>query len=128
MANNNKVLQTVVEIAGSTSPTLGNAVSKAVKLLGNVNVAAVAASAAGVAAVVGIAKAAVKATKELVNLGTEFDNVNDTIRIGTGATGEALDALMDDFDAVYGSVPTTMDNAATAIANYNTMLGLTGED
>ena len=128
MANNNKVLQTVVEIAGSTSPTLGNAVSKAVKMLGNVNVAAVAASAAGVAAVVGIAKAAVKATKELVNLGTEFDNVSDTIRIGTGATGEALDALMDDFDAVYGSIPTTMDNAATAIANYNTMLGLTGED
>lgn len=128
MANNNKVLQTVVEIAGSTSPSLGSAVSKAVKLLGNVNVAAVAAAAAGAAAVVGIAKAAIKATKELVELGTEFDKVNDTIRIGTGATGEALDALMDDFDAVYGAVPTTMDDAANAIASYNTMLGLTGEE
>ncbi|MGJ7044653.1 phage tail tape measure protein [Thermoanaerobacterium thermosulfurigenes] len=63
----------------------------------------------------------------LVKLGMSFDDANDKIRIATGATGKALDDLQKDFEAVYGSVPTSMDEASTAISNLNTRLGLTGK-
>ena len=82
------------------------------------------------AAVGGIAvatgKAVVEAGKYLKDLGSQFDEAADAIRIGTGATGDALDGLLDDFDEVYKSVPTTMEDASKAIADYNTRLGLTG--
>lgn len=66
--------------------------------------------------------------EQIVDLGSEFDNAYDAIRIGTGATGEALQGLEDDFKSVYSSVPTTMEDASTAIADYNTRLGLTGPE
>lgn len=57
------------------------------------------------AAVGGIAvatgKAVVEAGKYLKDLGSQFDGAADAIRIGTGATGDALDGLLDDFDEVY---------------------------
>ena len=67
-----------------------------------------------------------EAGKCLKDLGSQFDEAADAIRIGTGATGDALDGLLDDFDEVYKSVPTTMEDASKAIADYNTRLGLTG--
>lgn len=128
MAGKSNVLQTVVEIGGSVSSSLNKAVTQACKQLDNVNIKSTAVTAACVAGAAAIGKAAIEAAKYLVELGTQFDDVTDTIRIGTGATGEALDELLNDFDAVYSSVPTTMDDAATAIANYNTLLGLTGDE
>uniref|UniRef100_UPI003FEE71AC phage tail tape measure protein n=1 Tax=Prevotella sp. TaxID=59823 RepID=UPI003FEE71AC len=71
-------------------------------------------------------KAVIEAGKYMKDLGASFDDAADAIRIGTGATGDALDGLLDDFDAVYKSVPTTMEDASKAIADYNTRLGLTG--
>lgn len=123
-----KVLQAIVEIAGSVSPTLAKAVKETGDKLGKVNLKALAVGAAASAGAVAIGKAAVDAGKYLVDLGSQFDAVTDSIRIGTGATGDALDSLMADFDAVYSSVPTTMDDASKAIADYNTRLGLTGEE
>ena len=123
-----KVLQAIVEIAGSVSPTLEKAVKATEKKLGGVNLKAAAVGAAAAAGAVALGKAAIDAGKYLVDLGGKFDAVTDSIRVGTGATGDALDALMSDFDAVYSSVPTTMDDAGKAIADYNTKLGLTGED
>lgn len=128
MAGKSNVLQTVVEIAGSVSSSLNTAVTQACKQLETVNVKAATVATACVAGALAVGKAVVEATKYLVDLGTQFDEVSDTIRAGTGATGEALEELVDDFDAVYSSVPTSMDDAAAAIANYNTLLGLTGED
>lgn len=63
----------------------------------------------------------------LLKLANDFDNAADTIRIGTGATGKALQGLIDDFDAVIGKVPADMDKAAAAIADINTRLGLSGK-
>ena len=125
---NNKVLQAIVEIAGSVSPTLQKAINETCNKLDNVNIKAAAVGAAAAAGAVAVGKAAFEAGKYLVDLGSQFDNATDAIRIGTGATGEALDGLMADFDAVYGTVPTTMDDASKAIADYNTRLGLTGEE
>ena len=121
-----KTLQAIVEIAGSISPTLGKSIEGAVGHLGNLNLKAIATGAAVGAIAVGTGKAVIEASKYLVDLGGKFDEVTDNIRIGTGATGDALDALMEDFDAVYSSVPTSMADASKAIADYNTRLGLTG--
>ena len=85
---------------------------------------AVGAAVGGIAVATG--KAVVEAGKYLKDLGSQFDEAADAIRIGTGATGDALDGLLDDFDEVYKSVPTTMEDASKAIADYNTRLGLTG--
>lgn len=63
----------------------------------------------------------------LIKLGSEFDDAYDTIRVGTGATGKALDGLKKDFKEVVKGVPTDFKSASTAIADLNTRLGLTGK-
>lgn len=62
-----------------------------------------------------------------LKLGESFDAAFDTIRLGTGATGEALQALQADFKGVFASIPTDAETASVAIADLNTRLGLTGE-
>jgi phage-related minor tail protein len=63
----------------------------------------------------------------LLKLGTDFDEAFDKIRVGTGATGKALEDLQDDFKAVYSSVPSGMAEVSTAIADLNTRTGLAGK-
>lgn len=121
-----KIMQVAIEIAGSISPTLGKMTEDAVKSLDGINVKALAVAAAAGAAAVGIAKGVWEGGKYLNELGKQFDAATDAIRIGTGATGEALDDLLADFDAVYASVPGSMDNAAQAVADFNTRLGVAG--
>ena len=152
---NGKTMQAVVNLAGSIDPSLGKAIEQAQKKISGLNVKALAVGAAvgGIAVATGKAvveagkymkdlgasfddaadairvatgKAVVEAGKYMKDLGASFDDAADAIRIGTGATGDALDGLLDDFDAVYKSVPTTMEDASKAIADYNTRLGLTG--
>ena len=123
-----KALQAIVEIAGSISPTLGKSIEEATGKLGGLNLKALAVGAAVGGIAVATGKAVIEAGEYLVDLGSQFDEATDSIRIGTGATGDALDALMEDFDAVYSSVPTTMEDASKAIADYNTRLGLTGPE
>lgn len=72
------------------------------------------------------AAAAVGAGIALFQIGKDFDAAYDKIRIGTGATGDTLAGLKDDFKDVVTSVPTDFGSAATAIADLNTRLGLTG--
>lgn len=122
-----KALQAVVEIAGSISPTLGKSIKDVAGKLDGVNVKALAAGAAAGGIAIATTKAVIDAGKYLTDLGGKFDEVNDTIRIGTGATGEALNALVGDFDEVYKSVPTNMEDASKAVADFNTRLGLSGE-
>lgn len=80
------------------------------------------------AAFAAVGAAAVGAGVGLFKVGETFDNAFDTIRIGTGATGEALEGLQDDFRAVFASVPADAGTAATAVADLNTRLGLTGDE
>ena len=126
MAGKGKELQAVVNLAGSIDPSLGKAIESAQKKISGLNVKALAVGAAVGGIAVATGKAVVEAGKYLKDLGSQFDEAADAIRIGTGATGNALDGLLDDFDEVYKSVPTTMEDASKAIADYNTRLGLTG--
>lgn len=63
----------------------------------------------------------------LLKVGSDFNEASNTIRLGTGATGEALQALNADFKEVLKGVPASFGDASTAIADINTRLGLTGE-
>jgi len=63
----------------------------------------------------------------LYQVGSIFDDVTDTIRVGTGAQGEALEGLSQVAKNVATSVPTSFEQAGTAVADLNTRLGLSGE-
>lgn len=77
--------------------------------------------------IAGVATAAVGVGGALFKVGSDFDTEFDKIRIGTGATGEALQGLQADFKAVLQDVPTDFAGAGTAVADLNTRLGLVGE-
>jgi phage-related minor tail protein len=49
------------------------------------------------------------------------------IRVGTGATGDALRGLAKDMSAIWGTIPQGAEQIGTAVAELNTRLGLTGE-
>ncbi len=123
-----KVMETVVKLAGAIDPSLEKSIKNAQKSLSKFNWTAIGIGTAFVGAAAVSVKAAADIGKALYNLGSEFDSAYDAIRIGTGATGEDLEALKDTMKDVYTSVPASMEDASKAIADFNTRLGLTGED
>ena len=72
--------------------------------------------------------AALGVGKVLYDIGDEFDQMSDTIRVGTGATGAALEGLEKSAQKVATTVPTTFQDAGTTVADLNTRLGLTGTE
>jgi TP901 family phage tail tape measure protein len=116
-----------IKIAGKVDSSLKSATKSAKGELGSLSATAKNAFKGIAVAGAAITSAAVAAGKALYDLGTEFDSEYDAIRIGTGATGDALEDLKSSMKDVYASVPTDMENAATAISGYNTRLGLTGD-
>lgn len=84
----------------------------------------VAAAAAAGAAAVGAAG------KALYDIGAEFDDAYDTIRIGTGASGEAFAELQESMRNVARDsigVGSDLGEIGTTLADLNTRLGVTGE-
>lgn len=123
-----KTLKATVALAGAIDPSLEKTIKNAQNSIGKLNLKAIAIGTAFVAGAGLAIKAAADIGKSLYNLGAEFDSAYDAIRIGTGATGEALEGLKNDFKTVYNSVPASMEDASKAIADYNTRLGLTGKE
>jgi hypothetical protein len=78
---------------------------------------------AGTAVVAGAGVAAVGA---LYKVGEVFDEVSDTIRTGTGASGKALDGLVASAKNVGTKVPADFEKVGTTIADINTRMGLSG--
>ena len=66
--------------------------------------------------------------KALVDIGTEFDEMTDSIIIGTGASGDALAELEGIAKDVATTVPVSFGQAGDYIQDLNTRLGLTGDD
>lgn len=89
---------------------LGTAIGKAGPLIG---AALVAGAAAG--------------TKALYDVGATWDDVRDTIRVGTGATGEALEGMFESAKSVAASVPAAIEDIGPVVADINTRMGLTGD-
>ena len=75
---------------------------------------------AGGAALIGAGIAAFK-------FGQDFEKAFNIIKIGTGASGEDLKALEGNFKTVFSSIPVSMDDAAMAVADLNTLTGATGK-
>lgn len=65
--------------------------------------------------------------KGLYEVGNVFDNVNDTIRVGTGASGESLQSMVDIAKHIGRSVPEEYSKIGATVADLNTRLGLSGE-
>lgn len=62
-----------------------------------------------------------------VAVGLDIDDALDAIRVGTGATGDTLAQLEDDFRNVAKSTTAGFGDIGDVIADLNTRLGLTGE-
>ena len=121
-----KVLQTVIDIAGEISPTLGKSLDGVVKKLEGVNWAAVAAAAAVGGIAVGTAAAVTKSVKYLSNLGDAYNSAVNDIAAGTGLVGEELEGMSDVLKDVYGSnFGESMEDAAAGITEVYRATGLT---
>lgn len=76
-------------------------------------------SSAGKSLSLGITAPLIAAGTGLFKLGSDFDEANDKIRAGTGKTGESLKQLNGDFQEVYKTVPSSLDEASTAITDLS---------
>lgn len=88
----------------------------------------------GLEKTVGIAVAAFGAFQTvktmLYDVGSAFDDMYDTLRVGTGASGEAFDELSESARRVADTVPAMdggLDQIGTTMADLNTRLGVAGE-
>jgi len=75
-----------------------------------------------------VADIGVAALTELEKIGAQIDEMTDTIIVGTGASGEQLEAMRQTAMAVSGDVAVSMGDAGDMIKDFNTRLGLSGED
>lgn len=86
----------------------------------------------GTAAAVGIGVAVAtgvyKAGSALYDMGAEWQDVENTLRVGTGAVGDDLDGLVDSVKTVGSQIPAEFGDVATTLGDLNTQLGLTGDN
>ena len=64
----------------------------------------------------------------LMDIGGEFDAMRDTIIIGTGASGEALEGLVSSAESIATTVPVSFEEAGDIVQNVNTRMGLVGDE
>lgn len=91
-------------------------------------IAAAWSGAGGAAIVTAVAAVAAACIYELEQIGAEFDEMNDTIILGTGASGDALAELEENARNIATTVPTSFATAGDIIQDFNTRLGLTGDE
>lgn len=123
-----KILQTVIDISGEISPTLGKSLDEVGKKLEGVNLKAIAAGAAVGGIAVGTVAAVGKAVVGLAKLGDEYNTAVNDIAAGTGLVGEELEGMSDVLKDVYGSnFGESMEDAAAGITEVYRATGLTDE-
>jgi len=83
-------------------------------------------AAAGGALVAGAAVAGVG--KTMLDFGDDVKLAENQLRMGTGAMGDDLDALMDSTGSVSGQVPQDFQAVASAVADVSTEFGLAGTE
>ncbi len=113
-------LALLVKVKDQASKALAGIRGKMGALGGAARTALKAGMFAGAAAVTGAGIAAVKSS-------LDFKSAFDTIKTGTGAAGPALAGLQESAKKVFGSIPVDIGPAAKAIADFNTLTGLSGE-
>lgn len=73
------------------------------------------------------AAGATVAAGALFKVGSDFADMTNTIRVGTGASGDALEELNQVALDLGSQVPASFDDIGTTVADLNTRLGLTGQ-
>lgn len=105
-----------IDEASGVIGRVGGALGNLGKLAGGAVLSGIGAATAGIAA---LGTASFSAAMTL-------DDAMDTIAVGTGAAGDALDALGNDFRAAFADMPYDATTVANALAELNTKTGLTG--
>lgn len=103
-------------LSSAIGPQLGAAGQSGGALLGSTLAKSAVAGAAGLAGVGAI----------LYKVGETFDDVSDTIRTGTGKTGDALSDLERSAKNIGRVTPASFEDIGTTVAGLNQRLGLTG--
>ena len=130
MANGKgKFLQTIIDISGEISPTLGKSLDGVVKKLDGVNGKALAAGAAIGGIAVGTAVMVGKTVKALAKLGDEYNSAMNDLSASTGLVGDELAGMGDVIKDVYGSnFGESMGDVASGVAEIHKQTGLVEED
>ena len=124
-----KVLQTIIDISGEISPTLGKSLDKVTKNLEGVKGKALAVGAAVGGIAVATGAAVVKAGKYLADLGDAYNSAVNDISASTGLVGKELEGMSDVLKDVYGSnFGESMEDAAAGIAEVYKSTKLTGDE
>ena len=63
-----------------------------------------------------------------LSVNAQMETMRNNIISGTGASGEALDGLIESARQVGQNVPQSFDEVSTALADVNTAFGTTGKD
>lgn len=128
MAKKGKVLQTIIDIAGEISPTLGKSINGVADKLDGLNVKAMAFGAAAASAA-GLAVAGIsKATSYLKDLGGEYDAASNSMAASTGLVGKELEDLEEVMRAVYANqYGETMQEAADGVEEVYRQTKLMGD-
>lgn len=88
--------------------------------------AGVVAAGAATAGILALAAGTLVAANRLYELGAEFDDVFDNIRIKTGATGDTLETLQDQTKRLAGVIALPLAEIGDVVAEVNRHLHLTG--
>lgn len=124
-----KVLQTIIDISGEISPTLGKALDSVADKLDGVNVKAVAVGASVVAIAGAAAVGFEKAATYLADLGNEYDKAADKMAASTGLVGAELDSLESVMQGVYeNNFGENFADASDGVAEMYRQTGLLGDE
>ena len=86
-------------------------------------------SGAGKVAIIGaVAMIGAEALRELEQIGAQIDAMTDSIIVGTGAAGDQLESLKQTAMGVATDVPAGFAKSGDIIQDFNTRLGLSGEE
>lgn len=118
------------KLLGAASGDLGGKLSALAGITSRLGpgVAALGVAAAGAAAggIALLGAGAVTATRQLYELGSQWDDISDTLRVKTGATGGALDALTESVENIGRTVPLAYGQIGDVAAEVARNLHLTG--
>lgn len=123
-----KILQTIIDISGELSPSLGRAIDDVTGRLEGVNLKALAVAGAMGGIAIGTGKAVVKAAGHLAELGDEYNRAVNDIAASTGLAGDELAGMGDVLKDVYANnFGENFEEIAAGMADLYKNTGLTGE-
>lgn len=86
------------------------------------------AAGAAVGGIALLAAGAAKVTRELYDLGAQFDDMSDNLRVKTGVSGAGLDALTKSVENISKSTPSSLAAIGNVVAETTRALHLTGPE